>query len=272
MPLTTRTVCRVTVAAGWLCCVAASNVRPAIAQSPQAASITSASGWIGQERRIEDYLRTAEVARIEEIGTGVTRPRRAYLAPGGPFGSLTWKVLPPGRRGGHWESYKSEVAAYELDKLLGMGMVPPAVERQIEGDTGAAVMWVDGVRSVKQMGGKVPSGPDWGRPLRKMLMFDALIANDDRNAGNILVGQPGELILIDHSRAFITDLDLRKFERVDAELWDRMKALTLADLTRVLQPWLDPQAINAIVERRNRMVAAVEKLVAKKSPAQVIIP
>jgi hypothetical protein len=267
-----RAACRVALAACWLCAVVSSSARVAIAHPPQAATITAASGWVGQEKRIEEYLRTADVTRIEEIGTGVTRPRRAYLTPGGPFGSLTWKVVPPGRRGGHWESYKSEIAAYELDKLLGLGMVPPAVEREIKGDTGAAIMWVDGVRSVKQMGGKVPTGPAWGQPLRKMLMFDALIANDDRNAGNILVGQPGELILIDHSRAFITDLDLQKFERVDAELWDKMKALTLEDLRRVLQPWIDPPAINAIVERRNRMVAAVDKLVAKKGKALVIIP
>jgi len=83
----------------------------------------------------------------------VTRPRRAYLEPGNPIDSLVWKVLPPGRRRGYWESYKSEIAAYELDKLLAMNMVPPAVERTIEGETGAAVMWVDGTRSVKDVGG-----------------------------------------------------------------------------------------------------------------------
>jgi hypothetical protein len=135
------------------------------------------------------------------------------------------------------------------------------------------VMWLGGIRSVKQMGGKVPSGVIWGKPLRKMLMFDSLIGNPDRNAGNILVGPPGEVILIDHSRAFITDRKLpSKVERVDGELWDRMKALTRDDLTRALRSWIDDEAIDAIVERRNRMAAAVDQLVAKKGPALVIIP
>jgi len=31
------------------------------------------------------------------------------------------------------DSYKAEIAAYEIDKVLGMRMVPPAVEREIDG-------------------------------------------------------------------------------------------------------------------------------------------
>jgi hypothetical protein len=171
-----------------------------LAQAASQPALTSVTTWIGRSAQIEAHLKTAAITRIEDIGTGVTRPRRAHLEPSDPVESLVWKVLPPGRRRGYWESYKSEIAAYELDKLLAMNTVPPVVERTIEGETGAAVMWIAGTRSVKDMGGKVPSGPTWDKPIRRMTMFDNLIANIDRNAGNILVGRPGELILIDHSR------------------------------------------------------------------------
>jgi hypothetical protein len=81
------------------------------------------------------------------------------------------------------------------------------------------------------------------------------------------------LILIDHSRAFIPDKKLQhKLERVDADLWDRITALTPADLTRALGGWTDRKAIDAMIERRRRMIAAVDKLVAKKGRALVIIP
>lgn len=243
-----------------------------LAQPPQATPAASVRTWLGHEAQIEAQLKSAEVTTIEHIGTGVTHPRRAYLKPSEPVESAAWKVLPPGKRGGYWESYKSEIAAYELDKLLQMKMVPPAVERQIDADTGAAVMWLQGIRSVKEMGGKVPTGSIWGKPIRQMLMFDNLIANPDRNAGNILVGPPGELVLIDHSRAFLTDKKLlSKVERVDGELWDRMKLLTREDLARALRPWIDDEAIDAIIERRNRMAEAIDKLVAKKGQAIVII-
>ena len=242
------------------------------AQAPQPAPAASVRPWVGREPQIETHLKSAAIVRLEDIGTGVTRPRRAYLNPSLPVESLVWKMLPPGQRGGHWESYKSEVAAYELDKLLSIKMVPPAVERRIDNEAGAAVMWIEGIRSVKQMGGKVPSGEVWGRPLRKMLLFDNLIGNPDRNAGNILVGPPGELILIDHSRAFLTSRDLpNKVERVDAVLWERILTLTREDLTRVIGPWIDDRAIDAILERRARMVTAVDRLVTKKGRALVIV-
>jgi hypothetical protein len=181
-------------------------------------------------------------------------------------------VLPPGVRSGFAESYKSEIAAYELDKLLGMRMVPPAVEREINGETGAAVMWLDGPRSVKQTGGKVPSGAEWGHAIRRMLVFDDFIGNPDRNAGNILLGTPGELILIDHSRAFVTDLKLpNSLERVDASLWERIGALSVEEVTRAIGRWVEPNAIDAMFERRKRMTKVVESLVKKKGAAQVII-
>lgn len=234
---------------------------------------TSTKTWIGQGPQIETHLKGAAVTSIEDIGTGVTRPRRAHLEPGEPVESLVWKVLPPGKRNGFWESYKSEIAGYELDKLLGMNMVPPAVERTIGNETGAAVMWLTSVKSVKEMGGKVPSGPAWNGPLRRMVMFDNLIANTDRNGGNILIGNPGELILIDHSRAFITDRKLpRKLERVDLELWERMTALTRDDLERALGPWISDYQISAILARRDMMVNIIEKLVAQKGRDLVIIP
>jgi hypothetical protein len=218
---------------------------------------TSAKTWLGHGPEMERHLATAQITRLEEIGTGVTRPRRARLVPEEPFASMTWKVLPPGKRDGYWESYKSEIAAYELDKLLGLDMVPPAVERQLNGDTGAAIMWIDGVKSVKETGGKVPSGPAWDKPIRRMLMFDNLIGNPDRNAGNILIGPPGELILIDHSRAFIDDRRLaRTLPRVDGALWDRIGAVTPDDLSRTLSPWMDSSAVAALLERRKQMLAA----------------
>jgi hypothetical protein len=257
---------------------AAERARRPLPQAVEArtASLSAASAraaiWVGQAAQMEMHLRTAAIVGMEEIGTGVTRPKRARLQPAEPFESLVWKPLPPGRRSGHWESYKSEIAAYELDKLLGMNMVPPVVEREIDGERGAAVMWLPSMKSVKQSGGKMPAGVEWGRSIRKMLTFDNFIGNDDRNAGNILLGPPGELILIDHSRAFVTDDDLpRKIERVDGQLWGRIQALTRDDLVRVLGPWMDGDAIDAMLTRREKIAAAIEKLAARKNRASIVI-
>jgi hypothetical protein len=236
--------------------------------SPQQAS---ARTWIGREAEFEAFLKSVQPVRIEEIGTGVTRPKRATLAPGGPFAAMAWKPIKAGRYSGYLESYKHEIAAYELDKFLGLGMIPPTVERTIDGETGAAVMWAAPTRSFKDLGG-VPGqgrikGPPaarvaaWTQEITRAKMFDNLIGNIDPNLGNWLVDPEWHLILIDHTRAFTTTNRLyHQLVAVDSELWAKMKALDEGALSRVVGAWLDKSAIEAILERRDKMQAVVDKL------------
>jgi hypothetical protein len=231
----------------------------------------SAKTWLDRVALIEDYIRSAEVTGIEELKVGVTKPGRARLAPGGPVESIAWKPIKPARYAGYWESYKSEIAAYELDKLLALGMVPPTVEKRVKGDLGAAVMWASPTKSFKDLGGvpgqgRIPGPPPplvaaWNQQLTKAKMFDNLIANIDPNLGNWLVDPAWNLILIDHTRSFTTTRDLyHKLLQVDQELWARMKALDEAALTPALGKWLDRSAITAILQRRDRMQQVIDKL------------
>jgi hypothetical protein len=244
----------------------------ASAQAPTAAADeVSAKTWLTNRAEIEEYLKTAEVVGLEELQVGVTRPRRAKLAPGGPVEAFAWKVIPPGRPAGFWESYKSEIAAYELDKLLELDMVPPTVERKVKGSVGAAVMWCSPTKSFGQLKG-VPTPPAshmaaWNRQLARAKMFDNLIGNKDPNLGNWLVDPAWNLILIDHTRAFTTDKDLvhKKIEHIDAPLWEKMKALTLEQLQPVLGPWIGKAELKALIQRRYIMNSAYEKQTAERS-------
>jgi hypothetical protein len=243
------------------------------AQAPAAAGATA---WTEQRRDIEAYLRTADVVKIDAIGVGVTSPRRAHTAPGGLVGSFTWKPITPGRYKGYWESYKSEIAAYELDKILGLGMVPPTVERRVKGEVGAAVMWVSPTRSFKDLGG-VPGQdvkgpppaqvPAWTRQLTRAKMFDNLIGNIDPNLGNWLVDPSWNLVIIDHTRAFTTTRELyhRRLAAVDTELWDKIKSLDEPGLTATLGAWVGKGEIKAILQRRDKMQQVIDKLLKTKS-------
>ena len=59
---------------------------------------------------------------------------------------------------------------------------------------------------------------------------------------------------------------------LDADLWERMQTLTRENLTRALGPWLDEQAITAIITRRDAMAVEVEKQIAKRGRALVLLP
>ena len=267
--------------------VAAQTARPSPAvQAAQAAQTAqavqnpavvpaSAKTWLDERATYEEFIRTAKIERVVDVGMGVTNPKRAYFAPGGLLASASWKPIKPGRYTGHWESYKSEIAAYELDKLLGMDMVPPTVERKVDGELGAATVWIAPVRMFKvgESGNDIPNRVNWDRQVRKMKVFDNLIHNPDRNAGNLLIDPAGHLILIDHSRAFESWRKLvSKIERVDRDLWTRVDALTLEAVTSAVQKWLTHRETRAILERRDLMRVEVAKLVAAKGEAAILIP
>ena len=54
-----------------------------------------------------------------------------------------FKPIERGRQHGFWESYQAEIATYEIDKLIGLGMTPPTVERRIKGNKGSLQFWVE---------------------------------------------------------------------------------------------------------------------------------
>jgi hypothetical protein len=251
------------------------SIAPVLAQAPAAAVPVGASAkiWVGKNAEYEEYLRTAEIERMEDIGIGVTRPRRAYLKPGGLFESMAWKPLKPGMQRGYWESYKAEIAAYEIDKLLDLRMVPPAVERRVDGELGAAVMWVAPVKMWKMDDPAMPQGFKTMREVVRMKMLDDFICNIDRNAGNLLSDPAWNLILIDHSRALTPKKDLPvKLGRIDRVLWDKMNALTEESLTAALGQWLSKAEIKGILDRRQNMKKEIDAMVSKAGEAGVYLP
>jgi hypothetical protein len=257
-------------------CVVAFLVMPTVGLAQQAAPPvpapnTSAKIWLGRAAEIEEFLKTAEIVELQDIPIGVTKPRRAKLAPGGPVDAMTWKPIRPGIYGGFWESYKSEIAAYELDKLLQLEMLPPKVERRVKNDVGVAIMWCPGVRSFKDMGGvpgtgSVPGPPPsefvrWNRQLMRAKMFDNLVGNLDPNLGNWLVDASWNLILIDHTRALTNTKKLvHTMQGVDAELWAKMQALDEASLTKAVGAWIGKGEIRAILARRDQMAKVIDEM------------
>lgn len=239
------------------------------AQEPAANG--SARIWEGRNAEFEEYLRTEPFQKMEEVPIGVTKPLRGHFAPGGLVASAAWKMLPPGRDKGYWESYKSEIAAYELDKFFDLHMVPPTVEKRWKGDLGAAVLWLKPVRSWKDVE-PLPKPDHWNIQVIRMKMFDNLIGNIDRNAGNLLVDEQWNLYLIDHSRAFVTDNKLPSpMTRIDRTLWEKMIALDEETLTGAVGKWVDRGGIRAMLKRRDLMKKTIDDMLKGKPEALVFV-
>lgn len=253
--------------------IAALETLPADPSSSAAAQGTSAKVWVGRYQEIEDYLRSGECLSLERLGSDTSKAFRCDLRPGGPVARMAWKPLPPGIYRGFFASYKTEIAAYELDRLLKLDMVPPTVERQLQGNTGAAILWVENIFTWK---GEAPPGEanrrDWDKQLARMAMFSGLTGDQDRNLANVLRDGEWNLILIDHTAAFrLTSAIPRPLSRIDGDYWDRVLALTRQELEARLRPWLDENQITAILDRRERMKAEVARLIAEKGAAAVVL-
>jgi len=244
-------------------------------QAGESAVASSPKQWIGRNAEFEECLRTSPVEREKETPIGVTRPRQIFFKSGGVCARALFSAQRTSRSSGYLESYQSRIAAYEVDRILGLDMVPPTVERVHGGEKGAAQLWVENAVYLKDLEGQPSPDPvDWNRQVRRWRTFDVLIAEIDRNAGNLLVLRDPKwhLVLIDHSRAFgNTTKMVYPVERIDREMFDRLKALKKEDLdARIGKLVLDGS--QSLLRRRDMIVERFEKLAKEKGEASVFLP
>lgn len=249
-----------------------SQASPTLPQAPASSKV-----WIGHYAEYEQFLKTADIQRLEGISVGVTNPRHAFFAGGGLAASAAWKPLKPGMYEGYFESYRSEIAAYKLDRLLELDMVPPTVERNYKNDAGSLQLWIENTRTLKQIQTAKIHSPDvhgWNVQIDRQKMFDDLVADIDDNQGNMLIDRAWNVIKVDHSRAF-TNTMVQPFEigrtltRIDRPFFERVKTLDRAAVQREIGDLLEGGAVGMLMARRDAIVKAIEKLAAAKGAAAV---
>src|SRR5204862_1985568 len=155
-----------------------------------------------------------EIERTTSVSTGVLGIKRAYFKPGGLAASAALRSIRPGRYDGFWESYRGDIAAYKLDRLLELDMVPPTVERRYNGETVSLQLWAQNMtmlKDVQQQKLKPVDLEAYNFQLRRQKVFHNLAGNPDPNQGNILIDPAWNVVLIDFSRAF-TSIRTLKFE------------------------------------------------------------
>jgi hypothetical protein len=220
---------------------------------------------------LEEFMRTAPVVSVKDIGTGVTKPKRVTQQRGDLTNDAVFKYHDshPGmqgfdkyiaRRYNDSDRYVNDVAAYKLDRRLGLEMVPTAVLAEVQGDPGALSDWVENaINERDRLEQEVPFDsycPQWEQ-YRLRFVFDILIHNDDRNLTNLLWTRDDFMLrFIDHTLAFrSTEKRPKQYRKVDVEVSDllasKLKALNEADLKRELSPYLHERQIEGILARRD---------------------
>jgi len=224
------------------------------------------------EEGIRQFLLTAKVVGSKQTSKGITHPFRLTLSDGrlthdAGFQSVDiYKAIERMDRGvteiNFRDSYHFNIAAYELGRLLGLGyMMPVTVERRWQGKTGSLSWWLKVKMDSARRNREDIQPPDpkaWNEQVYRMRVFSQLIYDTDRNQSNLLIGENWELYMIDFSRAFRLHKKLQNPDELttcDRQLLEKLRRLDAAEVERVTKPHLRKGEIDALMARRDLIVA-----------------
>ena len=227
--------------------------------------------WQQTDEQLEQLMRDGEIISSELIGTGISKPKRLVIRYGEHEEDAAFKAQDthPGlesrksyipRRHDESDRYQYDPAAYHLDRMIDLQMVPVSVLRTVDGEEGTLGIWVhkainerDRLEQNVEFGGYCAQDEQY----RLRFLFDTLIYNEDRNLTNILWTRKDFMLrFIDHTRAFTSKKRRTKqYRKVTLRLSDlfeeQLRSLNEENLSARLSPWLHPRQISAILGRRD---------------------
>lgn len=240
--------------------------------------------WIGPDGtplpfetadEIEAFLLTASPTSVKTIRTGVNRPKKMLLQKNGRQVEAIFRyqskidvtIDPPRPTQYFRDSYLGEIAAYEMNRILGLDNIPPTVLRTIGDREGTLQLWAEHTTPYRErLRDNVlpPEAGPWNRQMSDMYVFDNVINNIDRNQTNILIDENWRMILIDHTRSFTRDESLFRPEKIthcSRGLWHALLHLDEAQVRERLSPYLKEAEIEALFVRRDLQVELIQDLI-----------
>lgn len=161
------------------------------------------------------------------------------------------------------KGFVPELAAYKLDRMLGLDMVPVTVRREVDGKQGTLQFLPPSAKNESERIASGQGGSAWC-PLRKqwntMYIYDALTYNPGRRPVAMLYSPENwQLMLVSHDNSFGTGRDrpayLKKVELdINSEWLEALKALDTDALQSGLGDVLDKRQLTALGKRRDGLI------------------
>lgn len=241
--------------------------------------------------QMKDFLRTGRVIRSRTTSKGVTAPKRLTLTDGTITHDAVFQAVDDkqmvaklsGRGRGETtelnfvDSYRYNLAAYAVAGLLGLDhMMPVYVERRWSGQLGSISWFVPSIMDESErLKNKVqpPNPTDWNYQMYRMRVFTALTRDTDRNLTNVLITPDWKVMMIDFSRAFRLQPELmygKDLARIDRKLMAKLEALDREEVKKAVGDWLTGGELDAMLKRRDLLVAHFKKLIADVGEDKVL--
>lgn len=241
--------------------------------------------------QIKIFLKNAKVVRTRSTDKGVTAPKRLTLSDGVLTHDAVFQAIDERKSvmelggGGRQtktelnfvDSYKYNIGAYELARLLGLDyMMPVYIERRLDGQIGSISWFVttlmdESDRLKKKI--QPPNANDWNQQMYRMRVFSALTRDTDRNLTNVLITPQWKVMMIDFSRAFRLQPELlhqSDLTKIDRSLLAKLEALTKDGVKQATNDFLNNREIDVMMQRRDLLVAHFKKLIAELGEDKVL--
>ncbi len=227
---------------------------------------------------IRDVLRSARVVSRETLGRRMSATEKLLLETAETRFRAVFRMMdlhlrepsasPMKRPKRFRDAAIFECAAYEVSQLLGIRRVPPVVERRIGTLNGSVQLWAEETRTElelrEQRGLRPPDLTRWDQQRQIMYAFDSLIANFDRNQGNVLLDRGWNMWFIDHTRAFEPSSELLYRERLtgcERGLWNSLREMDEDVFRQRLEPLLEHPELSNLLSRRLSLIRHIQGLI-----------
>ena len=240
---------------------------------------------------MRQLLLKGKVIKSRDTSKGVTSPKRLTLSLNGlthdaafqsvdehnTVANLSGKGRAPTVELNFIDHYRYNLGAYALAGLLGLDyMMPMHVKRSWSGKDGSLSWWVEtlmdeGERLKRKV--QPPNPTDWNNQMYRMRAFAALVRDTDRNLGNVLITPDWKVIMIDFTRAFRLHNELtysKDLHKIDRLLLPKLEALTRVSIKAAVGNELTNPEIDAVLKRRDLLVAHFKQLIADQGEARVL--
>lgn len=227
---------------------------------------------------LEDYLKSARIVSIDKSGMGGrTSPWIAVLSDGVTERKALFKYIDRPRPALLPDSYRYELAAYAMSRLLGLAVVPPVVERTIEGVPGSLQLYLEDCVRYRDMKGRGIEPPDPGRfsdRMAEIRVFENLVYNACANVEDTLV-HPDDwrICRVDFSEAFAPEPALLPdcpVTRCSRAVYAALKGLDAARLKSALGTRLGGDEVEALAERSRLILDALDRRILESGEAAVL--
>lgn len=230
------------------------------------------------QKEMEDYLKKAEIVQVEKDKImGRTALWEITLDNGEVSRKAYFKYIERSRPKIPPDSFKYEIAAYELSKLLGLEIIPPLVEREIEGINGSLQIGIEEfiTESYRKRSGDIPPDKEnFQRTKETIRIFENLVYDECNDEDDIFIQKKDwKVWRVDFTEAFFPSPELIlncEIESCSRKLYNNLQNISDDLIKAQFSLYLNKMEIKALLGRNKNILKKIKELIEERGEEAVL--